>query len=97
MVATQELKDGRLDSRAKSVPEVGAMKIPFHTALITGSSRGIGRGIAVKLAKEGVKKIAVHYFTRQDEAEQTVAQLRDAGEEGCSCRATRPTQAERRR
>jgi NADP-dependent 3-hydroxy acid dehydrogenase YdfG len=44
--------------------EVGDMKIPFQTALITGSSRGIGRGIAVKLAREGVKKIAVHYLTR---------------------------------
>ena len=58
------------------------MKIPFQTALITGSSRGIGRGIAVKLAREGVKKIAVHYLTRQDEAEKTVAQLRDAGADG---------------
>ncbi len=55
--------------------EVDEMKIAFQTAFITGSSRGIGRGIAVKLAREGVKKIAVHYLTRQDEAEKTVAQL----------------------
>src|SRR5437870_3297824 len=58
------------------------MQIPFQTALITGSSRGIGRGIAVKLAREGVKKIAVHYLNRKDEAEKTVAQLRDAGADG---------------
>jgi NAD(P)-dependent dehydrogenase (short-subunit alcohol dehydrogenase family) len=58
------------------------MKIPFQTALITGSSRGIGRGIAVKLAREGVKNIAVHYLTRQDEAEKTLAQLRDVGADG---------------
>ena len=58
------------------------MKIPFHTALITGSSRGIGRGIAVKLAREGVKKIAVHYLNRKDEAEKTLTQLRDAGADG---------------
>src|SRR5260370_29805766 len=58
------------------------MKIAFHTALITGSSRGIGRGIAVKLAREGVRKIAVHYVTRKDAAEKTLSQLRDAGAEG---------------
>ena len=39
------------------------MQIKFRTALITGSSRGLGRQIAVKLAMEGVKKIAVHYRT----------------------------------
>jgi NAD(P)-dependent dehydrogenase (short-subunit alcohol dehydrogenase family) len=58
------------------------MKISFHTALITGSSRGFGRAIAVKLAQEGVKKITVHYLIRKDEAEKTVACFRDAGAEG---------------
>ena len=58
------------------------MKIAFHTALITGSSRGIGRAIAVKLAQEGVNKIAVHYLSRKDEAEKTVALVREAGAEG---------------
>lgn len=54
------------------------MKIPFESALITGSSRGIGRGIALKLA-EGVRKVGVHYNSRQDEAERTAALLRDTG------------------
>ncbi len=46
------------------------MKILLHTAFITGSSRGFGRAIAVKLAQEGVKKIAIHYLTRKDEAKK---------------------------
>ncbi len=58
------------------------MKISFHTALITGSSRGLGRAIALKLAQEGVKKIAVHYHTNQGEAEKTLTLLRGAGAEG---------------
>jgi enoyl-[acyl-carrier protein] reductase III len=72
------------------------MKILFQTALITGSSRGLGRGIAVKLAREGVKKIAVHYLNRKDEAEKTVSQLRDAGAEGVLVQGdtSNPTRAE---
>jgi enoyl-[acyl-carrier protein] reductase III len=36
----------------------------------------------VKLAREGIKKIAVHYLSRKDEAEKTVSRLREAGAEG---------------
>ena len=58
------------------------MKIAFRSALIMGSSRGLGRAIAIKLAQEGVKKIGIHYLTRVDEAETTLAQVRSAGAEG---------------
>jgi NAD(P)-dependent dehydrogenase (short-subunit alcohol dehydrogenase family) len=34
--------------------------VKARTALITGSSRGIGRGVALKLAGCGVARIAVH-------------------------------------
>jgi len=57
------------------------MKIAFDSALITGSSRGLGRAIAVKLAQEGVQRIGVHYLTRREEAEKTAAQVRAAGAE----------------
>jgi enoyl-[acyl-carrier protein] reductase III len=58
------------------------MKITWETALITGSSRGLGRAIAIKLAQEGVKKIGIHYLTRREEAENTLAQIRAAGADG---------------
>lgn len=41
------------------------------TALVTGSSRGIGRATAVRLAREGVA-VAVHYAGNQTAAEETV-------------------------
>ena len=58
------------------------MRISFRTALITRSSRGLGRAIAVKLAQEGVQKIAIHYFARRNEAEKTLALLSEAGAKG---------------
>ena len=53
---------------------------PRH-ALITGSSRGIGRGIALKLAKSGVH-VAVHYYRHKSAAEDTLAAIRKSGSDG---------------
>jgi len=58
------------------------MQIRFQTALITGSSRGLGRQIAVKLATEGVNKIAVHYRTGKSDAETTLSLVKAAGASG---------------
>jgi enoyl-[acyl-carrier protein] reductase III len=48
------------------------------TAVITGSGRGIGRAIALELARHGAN-IAVNYFRHKAEAEQTAAEVEAAG------------------
>jgi len=47
-------------------------------ALVTGASRGIGRATAIALSARG-EKVAVHYGTRREEAEQTLAALHGEG------------------
>ena len=54
------------------------MSLSGKRALITGSSRGIGRGIALKLAEQGAR-VAVHYYQNEAAAQDTLAQVRECG------------------
>lgn len=49
-----------------------------RTALVTGGSRGIGRGIALRLARDGARA-GVHYGTNKAAADATVAAIEAAG------------------
>lgn len=57
------------------------LRLDAETALVTGSSRGIGRGIAIALAEAGVKRIAVHYLKNGDAAQVTADLVRQRGAE----------------
>jgi NAD(P)-dependent dehydrogenase (short-subunit alcohol dehydrogenase family) len=57
------------------------MSLQGKSALITGSSRGIGRGIALKLAEKGAR-VAVHYYQNQSAAQATLSKLREGGSAG---------------
>ena len=54
------------------------MKLTGKIAVVTGASRGIGRGIAEVLAEEGAD-IAVNYISNLAEAEETAQLVRDKG------------------
>lgn len=65
-------------------------------ALITGSSRGIGRAIAEQLARDGYR-VVVNYATRPDAAEEVVAGIRAAGGEAIAVGASVAAAEDRRR
>ncbi len=56
------------------------------TVLITGSSRGIGRAIALKLAEQDYN-IVINYKERQDKADEVVNLIRAMGRDCISIRA----------
>ncbi|SEM53781.1 SDR family oxidoreductase [Streptacidiphilus jiangxiensis] len=57
------------------------------TALVTGGSRGIGRGIALRLAADGAR-VVVHYGSDAAAAKETVARIEAAGGEAFAVQAS---------
>jgi enoyl-[acyl-carrier protein] reductase III len=57
------------------------MSLKGKNALITGSSRGIGKGIALKLAEQGAR-VAVHYYRDRAAAEATLGKIQELGSSG---------------
>jgi enoyl-[acyl-carrier protein] reductase III len=48
---------------------------------VSGGSRGIGRAIALRLARDGAKRVAIGYMRNDRAAEETAEELRTAGAE----------------
>lgn len=66
------------------------------TALVTGASRGIGRGIALALAREGFN-IAINYAQNRSAAEEAKAQIESLGVQSTIIQADISAPAERKR
>jgi len=62
------------------------MKLQGKAALVTGASRGLGRAIAVGLAREGAR-VGVHYRGSAQEAEAAVREIEALGGEAVALEA----------
>jgi enoyl-[acyl-carrier protein] reductase III len=51
------------------------------TVFVSGGSRGIGRAIALRLARDGATRVAIGYLRNDTAAEEAAAELRAAGAE----------------
>jgi len=61
-------------------------RLEGKVALVTGSSQGIGQGVAIRLAQEGAR-IIVNYHANPAGADDTVQQIQAAGSDAISVQA----------
>src|SRR5512147_935506 len=57
-----------------------------QVAVVTGAARGLGRHIALALARTGIR-VLVNYVSSRDAAEEVVRQILGTGGTAASCRA----------
>ena len=62
------------------------MRLAGRAALITGGARGIGKAIALELARAGCR-IAVNYYVEPEQAQATVAELQTHGVDAFAAQA----------
>ncbi len=62
------------------------MRLAGQTALVTGASRGLGRAIALRLARDGAS-VCVNYFAQISHADSLVEEIRAAGGQAIAIQA----------
>ncbi|MCJ1479890.1 hypothetical protein MMC06_000044 [Schaereria dolodes] len=67
-------------------PAVSTARLDGKVAIVTGGSRGIGRGVAVELAARGAS-VVVNYATSPEAAEEVVREIEQAGSEAIAVQA----------
>ncbi|KPJ87783.1 MAG: hypothetical protein AMS17_07590 [Spirochaetes bacterium DG_61] len=61
-------------------------KLDGKTVIVTGSSYGIGRGIAIRLGRDGAN-IVVNYSKSEDKAKEVVAEIEKSGSRSIAVKA----------
>ena len=61
-------------------------RLEGKVAIVTGSNRGIGKGIAVALAKEGCK-VVINSYREDEEAKKTVEEIKKLGSDAVFIKA----------
>jgi NAD(P)-dependent dehydrogenase (short-subunit alcohol dehydrogenase family) len=86
----QEQEQPGLTGRTNPEPDhgedsyVGAGRLTGRRALITGGDSGIGRAVAIAFAREGAHVAIAHMPEEQEDADDTIALVKDAGTTGVS-------------
>jgi len=62
------------------------LELEGKSAIVTGGSLGIGRSVAIELAREGAD-VAINYRSHDDEAKQVVAEIEKLGRKGLAVKA----------
>ena len=62
------------------------MRLAGQTAVITGSSSGIGQGIAIAMAREGAQ-VCINYHGSEEGAQKTLKAVEEAGAKGITVQA----------
>jgi 3-oxoacyl-[acyl-carrier protein] reductase len=62
------------------------MRLENKVALVTGSSRGVGRAVALAFGREGAK-VVVNYASNENAANEVVGQIQSAGSQAVAVKA----------